>query len=245
MLAARPNDVVQAVLDGIPARGGYGPMPGFAAALDDAQVAALANYVRGAWTAGVAGAPATPALVAGLRAGADVAAAGTEAARRLCPAISPVGAGNAMAPLLPGAAALMRGADTGDLANRTDVLLRTLRRDNPGIGDALLADTLIAAYCPTLANDPDLSADGKADRLARFRAGLERALAGAAPPPGAPVVVSTALPPEALARAEAAARAAGKTLDAWLAEAVAAQAAGRGGAVTAPAATAPAATAPR
>ncbi|MBY0334319.1 MAG: cytochrome c, partial [Acetobacteraceae bacterium] len=67
VLAAQPNNVIQAVLNGIPAQGNYGAMPSFAATLGDAQVAAIANYVRGAWPPASTGAAATPAMVAGLR----------------------------------------------------------------------------------------------------------------------------------------------------------------------------------
>ncbi|HYZ31974.1 MAG TPA: cytochrome c, partial [Crenalkalicoccus sp.] len=129
--AAAPNDVIEVLLNGLPAQGSYGAMPRFAAALDDRQIAALANYVRTAWgNQGTAN--ATPGLVASLRAGAATGLAGTEAARALCPAINPLGQGPGQDVLGQGAAALMRGADSGDLLNRTDLLLRTLRRNNPG-----------------------------------------------------------------------------------------------------------------
>jgi mono/diheme cytochrome c family protein len=67
VLAADPADVLKVVLGGIPAQGRYIPMPGFAAVLDDEQIAALSNYVRTSW--GNAAAPnTTAAMVARLRA---------------------------------------------------------------------------------------------------------------------------------------------------------------------------------
>lgn len=66
VVAPDPADVLKVVLRGIPAQGKYVPMPAFAGVLDDAQIAQIANYVRGSW--GNAAAPnATAALVAGLR----------------------------------------------------------------------------------------------------------------------------------------------------------------------------------
>lgn len=66
VVAPDPADVLKVVLGGIPAQGRYVPMPGFASVLDDAQVAAIANYVRTSW--GNAAPPnATPAMVARLR----------------------------------------------------------------------------------------------------------------------------------------------------------------------------------
>ncbi|MFC7474531.1 c-type cytochrome [Dankookia sp. GCM10030260] len=214
--ADQPNNVIQAMLHGIPAQGGYGAMPSFAAALDDRQVAAIANYVRNAW-GNQAPVPATPALVAQLRQADALAAAGTEAARALCPAVSPIGAADGMAAPVAGAMALMRAAERGDIANRTGVLLADMRRANPGIGDAMLTDSLLAAYCPAVANDPTLDAAAKRQRLDQFRAGLTRELAST--PATAPVLVTTALPPAALAAAQAAASRAGLSLAEWLARA--------------------------
>lgn len=222
--ADQPNDVIQAMLHGIPAQGSYGAMPSFAAALDDAQVAAIANYVRGAWGNRPAGA-ATPQRVSQLRQADTLSAAGTDAARALCPAISPVGAPDGLSPLMPGALAVMRGADSGDLGNRTDVLLAAMRRDNPGIGDAMFVDSLMAAYCPAVANDPTLTDAAKRARLDAFRSGLEQRLRAA--PASAPVLVTTTLQPAALAEAEAAAKAAGLSLADWLARAAEAQARAR------------------
>jgi mono/diheme cytochrome c family protein len=66
VIAPDPADILKVVLGGIPAQGKYVPMPGFAAQLTDAQIAALANYVRTSW--GNSAAPnATPPAVAALR----------------------------------------------------------------------------------------------------------------------------------------------------------------------------------
>jgi mono/diheme cytochrome c family protein len=67
VVASDPADIYKVVLDGIPQRGGYIPMPSFAAQLNDQQIADIANYVRTSW--GNAAAPdATAATIAKLRA---------------------------------------------------------------------------------------------------------------------------------------------------------------------------------
>ena len=66
VVAADPADVLKVVLGGIPAQGKYVPMPAFAAVLDDAQIASIANYVRSSW-GNAAPAHVTPAAVARLR----------------------------------------------------------------------------------------------------------------------------------------------------------------------------------
>jgi mono/diheme cytochrome c family protein len=214
--AADPNNVIQAVLNGIPAQGSYGAMPSFAAALTDAEIATLANYVRTAWTP-AGGAAATPAMVAGLRRADPLSGASTEAARQLCPAIGPFGTQPGLPALPAGAFALMRGANTADLANRADVLLADLRSANPGTDDAALIDALMTAYCPAVANDPTYPSEAaRRAQLDRFRAAMTNAMAQ---PPISAVDVTVPLPPDDLARAQAAARAAQMPLSAWLARA--------------------------
>ena len=65
-VAPDPANIVKVVLGGVPARGGYIPMPGFASALTDAQIADITNYVRSNW-GNKAPTNATPQAVAALR----------------------------------------------------------------------------------------------------------------------------------------------------------------------------------
>lgn len=130
-------------------------------------------------------AAATPALVASIRNAATVSPAGTEAARALCPAGNAFTGAVGPTGLPAGAAALMQGSDSYDLLNRTDLVLRTLRRDNPTASGADLTDALIGAYCPAVANDPGLSASDKQQRLSLFRSNVLAGIA-ALPPVAVP-----------------------------------------------------------
>jgi mono/diheme cytochrome c family protein len=63
VVASDPANIIKVVDGGVPARGGYVPMPGFATQLTDQQVAEIANYIRTSW--GNAAAPnVTSAMVA-------------------------------------------------------------------------------------------------------------------------------------------------------------------------------------
>lgn len=67
VLAPVPADVVKVVVQGVPVRGAYMPMPAFGPSLSDAQIAEVANYVRTSW-GNAAPANVTPAMVAKARA---------------------------------------------------------------------------------------------------------------------------------------------------------------------------------
>ena len=67
VVAGDPANILKVVDSGVPARGGYIPMPSFKDRLTDSQVADIANYIRTSW--GNAAQPyATPAMVANMRA---------------------------------------------------------------------------------------------------------------------------------------------------------------------------------
>jgi mono/diheme cytochrome c family protein len=66
VLAPDGANILKVVLGGVPARGGYIPMPPFAAQLNDQQIADIANYLRTSW-GNAAPANVTPQMVASLR----------------------------------------------------------------------------------------------------------------------------------------------------------------------------------
>ena len=78
VVAPDPANILKVVLGGVPARGGYIPMPGFAGQLNDAQIADIANYVRSNW-GNTAPANATPQQVSALRRALPAAPSGVAA----------------------------------------------------------------------------------------------------------------------------------------------------------------------
>lgn len=181
-----PNNVIGAVLGGLgPWHPNGAPMPAFGSALDDHQIAALANYVRTAW-GNKGAADATAAHVLAMRETAPplpVALADPDflnlppiasaAARRFgCPLVSASDANLLSAPG-SGWMSIMRDATPETLATRTRMLLAALRDSDPTMSPSKLTDYLMAAYCPVVANQSGMSIAAKQAALERFIAGAE------------------------------------------------------------------------
>ncbi|MCX7356412.1 MAG: c-type cytochrome [Alphaproteobacteria bacterium] len=220
--AARPNDVVVAVLVGLKGTGNYGAMPSFAGALSDQNVADVANYIRASW-ANKAPTDATPALVSTLRSQSKLPADGTEAARAFdCPAVG--------GPLVPEAmatnaqASLMAVANDADMDNRVRMLITQARGNQ--MTDAQIANMMIAAYCPAVANMQGLSNSQKRQRLMSFASRVQDSLAANAPatsmsvPAKEKITVPVAIPPDVMQQVNAAAAAKRQTAADYMADIV-------------------------
>jgi cytochrome c553 len=220
VVASRPDSVIAPMINGLEGGGGYGAMPSFAGALSNGEMAAITNYVRTAW-GNAASANATPALVASLRsiAGPEVTgAAGTNAARaRHCPKVGPSLIGGTLA--TADEADLLASATDGDLMNRMTSVIQQLRTDNPDAGVTEIANAMDAAYCPVVANNPELSASEKSDHLLAFNRRVGQILALTVPVPGGTGAGITATVTGAQAEAIAqAAQTAGMTPAQWMAK---------------------------
>ncbi len=229
--ASRPDSVIAPMINGLAGGGTYGAMPSFAGALSNAEMAAIANYVRTSW--GNAGsANATPALVASLRSIAGRAvtgAGGTNAARALnCPKVGPSMVAGTLA--TADEADLLATATDGDLMNRMTSVIQQLRTDNPAAGVTEITNTMVAAYCPAVANNPQLSRGEKVDHLAQFSRRVGQILAQTVPVPGGTGAQITTTVTGAQAEAIAqAAQGAGMTPAQWVAKQAATASAGAGG----------------
>lgn len=218
--AAEPTDVITAVLGGLPGHGGYGQMPAFGAALSDAQVASLINFVRTSWS-NRAPANATADMVAGLRGQVTTIPQASDAARALgCPAVSESGAANALPD--PGKAMLegFVGITDSEMANRIGELVNVVRDSSGGANGADIVDDLTAAFCPIVAGDDSLSMAEKRARLNTFRREVESALAEGAMPSGSRVLLQVPLAPQTVDKVDAAARAAKQTRQKWLTDTI-------------------------
>lgn len=218
--AGEPTDIITAVLGGLPGHGNYAHMPAFGAALDDQQIADVANFVRTSWS-NAASANATPAMVASERAEVGTLPQASEAARSLgCPAITESGAANALPEPAKGILNAFTGVTDAEMANRVGELINEVRAGGT-TDDASIVNTLLAAYCPIVAEDAALSAAQKHARLDAFTSSVEEALARRAPAPaGARILVQVPLPQDTVAKVDAAAKAAKETRQKWLSDAV-------------------------
>jgi hypothetical protein len=199
-------------------------MPSFAGALSDRNIADVANYVRASW-ADKAPADVTPAMVASLRAVANVGAAGTEASRDFdCPR---VGSGSVPGALAGAGAADFLAADDDDyLSQRIRQLVDTTLQQQPGISVAGLVNMMDAAMCPAVAIS-NLSTAAKRAKLMHLDALVRQQAAAAMPSPGTRVLLSVPLSAGVAQAVTSAAAAQHQTPDAYLADLIAKQAATR------------------
>jgi mono/diheme cytochrome c family protein len=223
--AAKPNDVILAVLRGLPAHGGYGAMPSFAGALTDRQVADIVNYVRSGW--GNQGpTDATATIVAGMRSAAGGGLAGTQAVQAFdCPAVGSAPVPGVLADRAQ--VAFLANAQGTDMENKIDELVSSIRQNQPGISDAALTDAMNAAYCPLVASQSGLTYAQKRARLAAFNTHLQEQVAQTQLPSGVHVLASVPLTPGVMQQVDAAAASARQPVQQWMADALAKAAAGK------------------
>jgi mono/diheme cytochrome c family protein len=172
--ATQPNNVIGAVLSGLPPWKNGPAMPSFAASLPDNEIAAVTNYVRTSW-GNTATANATPHDVMALRDIAVVPPMADMASDQFgCPQVSGAGGANSVADPGNNLLDIYDGATPETLPNRTRALISAIRDSNSSISNADLTNALVAAYCPVVANQTGLS-------KAEMQAALENFVAGAQP----------------------------------------------------------------
>jgi mono/diheme cytochrome c family protein len=173
VMAAAPTNVLGAVLNGLPPWRVALAMPSFAAGLSDAEIAAVANYVRTSW-GNNATANATPSEVMAARALAVVPPMANAASDQFgCPHISGAGGADSLADPGNGMLGMMTGATPDTLPNRTRELVTALKASDSTLTPAAITNYLVAAYCPVVANQPGLSNPEKQAALQNFIAGAQ------------------------------------------------------------------------
>jgi hypothetical protein len=109
-----------------------------------------------------------------------------------CPEVGP----GAVPNLLGGAQAkLMLTGRSADLANVISDLINRLQIEKPNISYLDLTNVLIAAYCPVVAGQANLTSAEKWQRMRQFDAVLQQQLAANTLPPGTLIVAHVPLPP--------------------------------------------------
>ena len=120
--------------------------------------------------------------------------------------------GPGMAPdFLPDSLKLVSSSNTHELTNEIKYVVYRMQIEHPNISYADLTDTLIAAYCPVVANLQNLTPSEKWQRMKQFDTILQQQLAADRLPPGSLIVASVPLPPAVYRELRAQATSAGKT----------------------------------
>jgi hypothetical protein len=159
--ARLPDNVLTAVLQGLPARGTWSAMPAFATVLNDREIADVANYVRTNW--GNRGEPdATPWLVGAKRMATGAAAAGsTPTPVFFCPKLQRYR-------LDPETIAELGRLERPDLDRAALAgLIGRYRSANPGASTADMVGAFLTGYCPVI-EARDQSYQAKGEELANF-----------------------------------------------------------------------------
>ncbi len=156
--AGGPDDVIRTILGGMPAHGTYAVMPGMAAQLSPAEIAAIANYIRGAW-GNQAPQTATAGMVGKLAASTRTMLSGTAG----CDPV-PASVGNLLVDQG------LERINAGNMLEQIPVVLGHLPASQAGEPKAELVNGLIAAYCPILAADQTLTQAARLEQLQQFAA---------------------------------------------------------------------------
>ncbi len=163
--AKGPQNVLRAVLGGLPAENTYGPMPGFATVLSAQQIADVTNYVRTSW-GNKAPATATPDMVSGLAPRTQTMLAGTH----WCQAASGSPLDGIIANPSSGISAAMASITQDSLLERVDAIVADVKKAEPGAKQAEVVNTLTRAYCPYVAKDARVPVAQKGQVLDQFAA---------------------------------------------------------------------------
>jgi mono/diheme cytochrome c family protein len=164
--AREADNVIRVVLGGLPATKSYAPMPALGAGMTDAQIAAVANYVRTAWGNG-APANADPGNVARLRGETHtlMAVNGTKG----CPTdLGQPDIQKAVAAPDSPIVGQLKGITDANLLESVDAIIPKLKAAAPHAPTADLVNGLTAAYCPMLLADAKLTEPQRAARLGSF-----------------------------------------------------------------------------
>jgi mono/diheme cytochrome c family protein len=164
VMAKGPQNVVNVVLGGLPARGTLAPMLAIGAGMSDAEVADVTNYVRQTWS-NAAPPTAVPGMVAQLR--ATTRTAMNAGPSQACPAVAPAPLARALSADSPLGQELA-GVTEGDMPQRAGDLVARAHAAAPAARRADLVNGLTAAYCSVVRADTTLDANQKALRLGHF-----------------------------------------------------------------------------
>ena len=181
--AQGPQNIIKVILAGLPATDTFGPMPSFAACLNDGQIAAIANYVRTKW-GNNAPSNADGFLVADLRSRTPLTLALGQGESQ-CPVQLTGGAKEVADKASSQAQNILQSLTDNNVVPVVEKLVPQIKAAVPNASPADLVNGLTAAYCHEVAGNSALSIMQKRSRLNIFsQLAYTEAVAGTiAPPP--------------------------------------------------------------
>jgi mono/diheme cytochrome c family protein len=165
VLAQGPQNVIRVILGGKEATESYAPMIAIGLSMSDAQVAAVANYVRQSWS-NAAPATAAPGLVAELRAQTQTLLDATSVQQ--CQTDTQSAAQRWIDNPAHGIAPLLSGLNEDNLLERAEKITAQVKLAKPALKKAEAVNALTAAYCPVVQSDTTLSPSQRGQRLGNF-----------------------------------------------------------------------------
>jgi mono/diheme cytochrome c family protein len=161
--AQGPQNVIRAVLGGLPAQGTYGPMPGFATLLTPQQIADVANYVRTTW-ANAAPATATADMVTQIAPDTKTEMAGDLPHWCTKPGTTPLD----KAIESPAIESRLHAINPVNMLPDVNAIVASVKKAAPQAAQADIVNSLTAAYCPVVEADNSIPKARKPTALDQF-----------------------------------------------------------------------------
>jgi cytochrome c5 len=163
--ATGPQSVIRVIIGGLEARGPYALMPGVGATMTDAQVVAVTNYVRQAWS-NVAPTTATPTLVRIIRADTHTFTNGQRPDG--CPTLDQDQLKSVLADNSNGLEDLLKATTMPNMLNNVNAIVQKLHSVAPTVSQSDAVNGLTIAYCPIVYADDTIPPDQRAWQLTHF-----------------------------------------------------------------------------
>jgi mono/diheme cytochrome c family protein len=161
--AKAPDDVIRAVVGGLPAQGTYAPMPGFATVLTAQEIADVSDYVRTSWGNG-APANANPDLVNTILPKTSTMMAGTH----WCTKQGDTKLDRAIKDPSGGVQPALQQINETTLLPQVKKIVGDLHKTVPMAQRADIVNSLTAAYCPVVFDNRAIPAAQRGPTLDRF-----------------------------------------------------------------------------
>lgn len=148
-----PQDVLRVIYGGLPARGPWAMMPGVGSGMTDAEVAAVANYVRESWSNT---APQNATLLLARLIRGDTKTLLNGARPDGCPPLAEAELKKVIADPGTHVAALLQSITLPTMLQTTDKLVAAVRAAAPDMAKEDIVNGLTVAYCPIASADPSI-----------------------------------------------------------------------------------------